>query len=157
MVTGEVSLCMCSSVPIEGISFLLGNGLAEGKVLVTPEISLVPIKQSSVENPQNCPGVLASCAISRSKSKMMDVDLDFLDKSEGKFSHVPREASNTCDVFSDFEPAFLCRGQLIAEHIKDVTFLPLFDSVITNEKLRFLSTGYFLQDGLLIHKRTTIT
>ena len=43
LVSGEVAVAVCSSLPIKGVSFILGNELAGGRVLTAPEVVPFPV------------------------------------------------------------------------------------------------------------------
>lgn len=43
LVSGNVAVGVCPHFPIKGVSFILGNALACGRVLVTPEVVLMPL------------------------------------------------------------------------------------------------------------------
>ena len=43
LVSGEVAVAVCSSLPIKGVSFILGNDLAGGRVLTAPEVVPFPV------------------------------------------------------------------------------------------------------------------
>lgn len=87
-------------------------------------------------------------------SKRYDVDLSdtFLCEPDEKLLHVPQESSDTFDTFSDVKSVSLLRNQLVAEQQKDSTLAPLFDTVAASGQVECLSMGYFVLDGLLMHK-----
>ena len=43
LVSGDVAVAVCSSLPIKGVSFILGNDLACGRVLTAPEVVPFPV------------------------------------------------------------------------------------------------------------------
>lgn len=49
LVSAEVTVGVHPGFPIKGVSFLMGNDLAGGKVLVTPEVTPIPVRQSPDE------------------------------------------------------------------------------------------------------------
>lgn len=63
LVSGEVAVGVRSGFPFQGVAFLMGNDLAGGKVLVTPEVTPVPGRQSPDELAQKFPKVFAVGAV----------------------------------------------------------------------------------------------
>lgn len=62
LVKGCVVVGVSPQVPIEGVAFILGNDQAVGKVLLNPEVTVIPLpKQSELE--QEYPGVFSVCAV----------------------------------------------------------------------------------------------
>ncbi len=47
LVSGNVVVALCSHIPIDGLSFILGNDLAGGRVQVVPEVTSTPCKTDS--------------------------------------------------------------------------------------------------------------
>ena len=45
LVSGKVAVGVCPEIPLKGVSFLMGNDLAGGKVLVTPDVTPVSVRQ----------------------------------------------------------------------------------------------------------------
>ena len=43
LVSGEVAVAVCSSIPIKGVSFILGYDLAGGRVPAAPEVVPFPV------------------------------------------------------------------------------------------------------------------
>ena len=74
------------------------------------------------------PGDLSSCVGSSSKAEFS--------------SPVKELGSKVC----------VSRGQLMIEQKWDITLAPLLDAVKSESEIRTLSTGYFLQDGVLMPK-----
>ena len=77
LVTGPVVVGVRPCFPIEGVSFLLGNDLAGGRVLVKPEVTVVPmVTESNDRLAQKYPGVFSACAVPRAMTKHRPVDDD---------------------------------------------------------------------------------
>lgn len=65
LVSGEVTVGVCPDFLIKGVSFLMGNDLARGKVLVGHNpVTPIPVRQSPDELAENFPKVFAACAVS---------------------------------------------------------------------------------------------
>lgn len=68
-VKGEVVGRVRKHFPVEGVSFILANDLVEGKVLVTPQVTTVPLSEAADELGYKYPGVFSVCATTRARSK----------------------------------------------------------------------------------------
>lgn len=51
----------------------------------------------------------------------------------------------------------LSRERLIAEQRNDAILSPLFETAADGDNAESLSTGYFVKDGLLMHKWTPLS
>ncbi|KAM7406893.1 hypothetical protein PAMA_002878 [Pampus argenteus] len=65
LVTGPVVVGVSDEFPVGGVSFILGNDLAGGKVLLNPEVTAVPRSECPDELVEKFPGVFSVCAITR--------------------------------------------------------------------------------------------
>ena len=67
LVNGPVTVGVVSSLPIEGVTFLLGNDLAGDKVCTSPHVSNEPVLGEETENLQmEYPGIFPFCVVTRS-------------------------------------------------------------------------------------------
>lgn len=85
LVSGYVKVAVHTRLPIAGVSFILGNNLAGGRVFPSPEILGIHI---SAADPASLPlGLFSSCAITRAQARKMEgvVDLEnsFLATADG--------------------------------------------------------------------------
>ncbi|XP_071500975.1 uncharacterized protein [Diadema antillarum] len=66
LISGEVIVGIVPFLPMDGVSFLLGNDLAEGRVSVLPVVSEVPVYEQETEKlVDEFPEVFPTCAITR--------------------------------------------------------------------------------------------
>lgn len=63
LLSGDVIVGGCPAFPVQEVSFLMGNDLAGGKVLVTPNVTPVPSSQSPDEPVCKFPTVFAARAV----------------------------------------------------------------------------------------------
>ena len=70
LVKGRVIVGVCQNLPVEGVSFILGNYLAGGKVLVNPEVISVPLVPNESDIVKQFPSVFPSCAVTRAIAKV---------------------------------------------------------------------------------------
>ena len=75
LVTGQVVVALRPSLPFEGISVILGNDLAGGRILAHPRVTLVPIVETPDELTQRYPQVFPACAVTRAMSKRLQEDV----------------------------------------------------------------------------------
>ena len=70
LVTGSVVVGTRPTLPIKGVSLLLGNDLAGGKVVADPKVTSKPITLVSTEKLEEViPGIFPSCAVTRAMAK----------------------------------------------------------------------------------------
>ena len=83
LVKGPVAVGVRPSFPTEGVDFILGNDLAGGKILVKPEVTVVPV---AAKNPDKLareyPEVFSACTVTRAMSKRGLVNKDVIDLSD---------------------------------------------------------------------------
>ena len=70
LVSGPVTVGVRTSLPIDGVHFLMGNDLAEGKVVPSPVVTDKP-KIDEVIDPilEEMPDLYASCAVTRAMTQ----------------------------------------------------------------------------------------
>ncbi|CAL9707779.1 unnamed protein product [Knipowitschia caucasica] len=161
--SGDAVVGVRPSFPIDGVSVIMGNDLAGGRVLVTPEVTPVPILSTRPDAlAQTYPDVFTACAVTRAAAKREkdenDVDLSdsFLCGPEVD-SDSQRNETSVCGTdltaASDFR---LSRKQLIDNQKSDVSLARLFDEAVKSEGADSMSTGYFIRDGILMRKWTPL-
>ncbi len=101
--SGFVEVGVRPVLPVKGVSFILGNDLAGGKVVPSIEvIDTLSIEHSSDELSQKYPNAFTACVITRAQSKKDEVSLSdsFLcvdqDAEEG-----PENKSHVSDQVSE--------------------------------------------------------
>ena len=87
LVTGQVKVGLRSSLPVKGVSLLLGNDLAGGKVVPSVQMSVNPVSE---EVPLDS-DIFPSCAVTRSMAK----------KSKAEEVHVQSSTSSQRDSCDD--------------------------------------------------------
>ncbi|XDV19608.1 hypothetical protein PO909_025053 [Leuciscus waleckii] len=77
LVSGQVVVGVLPSLPIEGVSFILGNDLAGVKVIPSPQVTEVPMPGESFDElSQSFPDVFSVCAVTRAMSKQTSSSTD---------------------------------------------------------------------------------
>ena len=94
LVTGSVVVGTRPTLPIKGVSLLLGNDLAGGKVVADPKVTSKPITLVSTEKLEEViRGIFPSCAVTRAMAK--------------KAQEEPKDCKQSTDVLVDLSDTFL--------------------------------------------------
>lgn len=140
LVEGEVTVGVRPSLPVKGVSVILGNNLAGGRVwrdVVPPPVVLfTPLKGQTDELSCDFPEVFVSCAVTRSVSRSLS------DRVEVQKVEVPGLAG--------ISP--ITRSELVAAQQNDSVLKPLFAVAVPPEEVESVATGYFVQEELLLRK-----
>lgn len=141
LISGEVSMAVRLSLPVDGVTVISGNNLAGGRVwqdvIPPPEVVPIPVSENSDILHQDFPEVFTACAVTRAKSR----ELSFEKKEMSKYV-VPG--------LSTLSPASY--RELVDAQQKDPELQKLFDAVISFQEVRSAICVCFIQDGLLLRK-----
>lgn len=78
LICGEVSLGIRPSLPVDGVTVILGNNLAGGRVwrevIPPPEVVPIPVSGNSDDLHQNFPEVFTACVVTRAMSREMSFE-----------------------------------------------------------------------------------
>ena len=76
LVSGEVTVGVRPTLPVKGVSFLLGNDLAGEKVVANPIVSYKPSEVDDTEHLQKeFPNLFPACAVTRAMSRKLESEL----------------------------------------------------------------------------------
>ena len=162
--SGDAVVGVRPRFPISGVSVIMGNDLAGGRVLVTPEVTPVPVLRTDPDElAERFPKVFTSCAVTRAAAKRMQAECQDVDLSDSflcvKEQDVPELGESSDDAQKrgpDLSASSMSREQLITDQRADKTLAHLFEDVSEGGGSVPMSTGYFLQDGLLMRKWTPL-
>ena len=161
------------TLPIKGVSLLLGNDLAGGKVVADPKVTSKPITLVSTEKLEEViPGIFPSCAVTRAMAKKAqeepkdckqstDVLVDLSDTFLNNFNPDMQNASDTNPKIRvdpenhntiDSPDMSLSRSKLISEQENDPDLTPLFKLVLPPVELDMVPVGYYVRNGVLMRK-----
>ncbi len=141
LIQGEVEVAVRSCLPVEGVQVILGNDLAGERVWRDDLPHLVVTSSPMVfksDGDENSLNALPSCVITRSMRKTQADD-----KLESKV------VSKTLEIPSVLS---VSRDDLIKEQKADSTLVELFDRIVPYDTVDNLSSGYYLDEGLLVRK-----
>ncbi|XP_076842798.1 uncharacterized protein LOC143487636 [Brachyhypopomus gauderio] len=166
--TGIVKVAVCSELPVSGVSFILGNDIAGGVVLV-PEVVEQPITDVALDTPEYFP----ACVLTRAQaaklgevplrdtfmSKLSELNkpVDALDSASPVEHPVTTPAGVTAShaqpTYSDTETSMsdlLSRADLIKAQNTDQTLIKCFERVDNGSFSPEYQNAYFIQDGVLL-------
>lgn len=142
LVHGVVDLGIRPILPVDGVSLILGNNLAGGRVWVNESPSLVVTDAPSCtdgldDSARQFPKVFVACAVTRSGAQP---------RAEEKISY-----PESCFILSDY-PIVVSREELSTEQQNDETLKPQFEQVIDSTEIRDRAQGYFIEQNVLLRK-----
>lgn len=140
---GQISVGVRPALPIEGITLILGNGVAGGRVWAAPPpptASSVGLLRMQPDENEVSPDVSAACAVTRSMKHKSEAEA----KSETK-----GEASHSLSFSLSDVPLSVSQEELKVEQQADASLNGLFEQVLPNSEVKNKSHCYFLYDELL--------
>ena len=154
LVNGPVTVGVVSSLPIEGVTFLLGNDLAGDKVCASPHVSNEPVLGEETENLQmEYPGIFPSCVVTRSQSQQ--VKRDQCESQElGETSNVWLADTFFGDLDEDAEKesAMFTRDSLVREQQADSVIKDLSQKALSETEAGKVPECYYAKSGILMRK-----
>lgn len=196
LVKGDVSIAVRRSLPVAGVSVILGNDLAGNWVWkgVPPPLRVTDSPSVTAE-PDECeqlyPEVFTACAVTRAmrraeltsctgvseptispggselsgESKIQPVRISHEITLDNTLNHdiksEPRDVMFDVDVTltgdikikdPEFPLSTISRDELITEQSVDPTLKELFERCVLNLSEDTITSGYFLQNGLLVRR-----
>ena len=178
LINGNIVIGMRPSLPVEGISLILGNDLAGEKVMVDPRVVEKPRDDENTERlAEKFPGIFPASVVTRSmKAKKeaikeqgneeIDLSGTFLENIDGKFEERNKEKAdkalmrnesrnvkeNIPEKQESESKSVISRQNLIVEQSKDKELLDLFKIALTPVEAEKVSVGYLIKDDILMRK-----
>ena len=178
LINGNIVIGMRPSLPVEGISLILGNDLAGEKVMVDPRVVEKPRDDEKTERlAEKFPGIFLASVVTRSKKAKKEVikeqgkeeiDLSgtFLENIDGKFEERNKEKADNALMRNESRnvkenipekqesesKSVISRQNLIVEQSKDKELLDLFKIALTPVEAQKVSVGYLIKDNILMRK-----
>ena len=162
LVSGAVVVGLCPTLPIEGVSLILGNDLAGEKVI--PDLQVVTereVMKKADGDTEATSYIFPSCAVTRAMAREMKKteSEDLLTNLADTFmSHCGGEdvieSSSHLKSSEDQETGHVVseRDKLIKEQMKDPEVARLAQEAVDNDELEVTPEGYFKQSGVLMRK-----
>ena len=178
LINGNIVIGMRPSLPVEGISLILGNDLAGERVMVDPRVVEKPRDDEETERlAEKFPGIFPASVVTRSmKAKeeaikeqgKEEIGLSgtFLENIDGKFEERNKEKvdkalmrnesrnvkENIPEKHESESESVISRQNLIEEQSNDKELLDLFKIALTPVEAEKVSVGYLIKDNILMRK-----
>ena len=181
LINGNIVIGMRPSLPVEGISLILGNDLAGEKVMVDPRVVEKPRDDENTERlAEKFPGIFPASVVTRSmKAKkeaikeqgkeeiglsgtfLENIDVKFEERNKEKADKalMRNESRNVKENIPEKQESesksVISRQNLIVEQSKDKELLDLFKIALTPVEAEKVSVGYLIRDNIMMRKWST--
>ena len=174
MITGPVVVGVRSTLPVEGISLILGNDIAGNKVTANPVIlkPSIGVKDSAFNDPSlQDSEVYPSCAITRAMASYRKLESEEADTGQvtenfqGLHHSFLADLDDTCHSgmpvkgvkseqadLRDIGKDTLSRGKLLQEQETDSDILALRKNVVNIDQVVNEQVCFYGNDGILMRK-----
>ena len=175
LINGNIVIGMRPSLPVEGISLILGNDLAGERVMVDPRVVEKPRDDEKTERlAEKFPGIFPASVVTRSmKAKkeaikeqgkeeiglsgtfLENIDVKRIKEKADK-ALMRNESRNVKENIPEKQESesksVISRQNLIEEQSKDKELLDLFKIALTPVEAEKVSVGYLIKDNILMRK-----
>ena len=178
LINGNIVIGMRPSLPVEGISLILGNDLAGEKVMVDPRVVEKPRDDEKTERlAEKFPGIFPASVVTRSmKAKkeaikeqgkeeiglsgtfLENIDVKFEERNMEKADKalMRNESRNVKENIPEKQESesksVISRQNLIVEQSNDKELLDLFKIALTPVEAEKVSVGYLIKDNIMMRK-----
>ena len=178
LINGNIVIGMRPSLPVEGISLILGNDLAGEKVMVDPRVVEKPRDDEKTEGlAEKFPGIFPASVVTRSMKAKKEVIKEqgkeeiglsgtFLENIGVKFEErnsekaekafMRNESRNVKENIPEKQESesksVISRQNLIEEQSNDKELLDLFKITLTPVEAEKVSVGYLIRENILMRK-----
>ena len=174
LVSGQVYLGVRKSLPVPGVSIILGNDLAGDKVSVSapaPVVSEIPVEKENIETTQlvdQLPHVFPACAVTRAKARQLDADkkassVDIsledsffcrLDEDNDNEVQEKTQSDSRTESSDERPPVVLNRSSLIEEQGTDSELREMSMKALSEDEALTVPVCYYQKNGVLMRKWT---
>ena len=178
LINGNIVIGMRPSLPVEGISVILGNDLAGERVMVDPRVVEKPRDVENTERlAEKFPGIFPASVVTRSMKAKKEVIKEqgkeeiglsgtFLENIDGKFEERNKEKADNALMRNESRnvkenipekqesesKSVFSRQNLIEEQSNDKELLDLFKIALTPVEAEKVSVGYLIRENILMRK-----
>ena len=176
LINGNIVIGMRPSLPVEGISLILGNALAGERVMVDPSVVEKPRDDEKTERlAEKFPGIFPASVVTRSMKAKKEAIKEqgkeeiglsgtFLENIDGKFEVRNKEKAQKALVRNESRnvkgnipekqegKSVISRQNLIEEKSNDKELPDLFKIALTPVKAGKVSVVYLIKDNILMRK-----
>ena len=160
LITGPVVVGIRPTLPLKGVSFVLGNDLAGGKVKPDPWVVEHPDQFLKTEIDDSI--MFPACVVTRAAArKVKDKEMsDCQDSNASSYSNQPNHHIKYCDSVLTSEPdrssisdeLSFSRKQLIRDQELDSEIRCLAESAVSEEEAAINPKCYYKKGGVLMRK-----
>ena len=178
LINGNIVIGMRPSLPVEGISLILGNDLAGEKVMVDPRVVEKPRDDENTERlAEKFPGIFPASVVTRSMKAKKEAIKEqgkeeiglsgtFLENIDSKFEERNKEKAdkalmrnesrnvkeNIPEKQESESKSVISRQNLLEEQSNDKELLDLFKIALTSVEDEKVSVGYLIKENILMRK-----
>ena len=178
LINGNIVIGMRPSLPVEGISLILGNDLAGERVMVDPRVVEKPRDDENTERlAEKFPGIFPASVVTRSmKAKkeaikeqgkeeiglsgtfLENIDVKFEERNKEKVEKalMRNESRNVKDNILEKQESevrsVISRQNMINDQSNDKELLDLFKIALTPVEAEKVSVGYLIKENILMRK-----
>ena len=178
LINGNIVIGIRPSLPVEGISLILGNDLAGERVMVDPRVVEKPRDDEETERlAERFPGIFPASVVTRSMKAKKEVIKEqgkeeiglsgtFLENIDVKFEERNKEKAdkalmrnesrnvkeNIPEKQESESKSVISRQNLIEEQSNDKELLDLFKTALTPVEADKVSVGYLIKDNIMMRK-----
>ena len=176
LINGNIVIGMRPSLPVEGISLILGNDFAGERVMVDPRVVEKPRDDEKMERlAEKFPGIFPVVtrsmkakkeAIKEQGKEEIGLSGTFLENIDDKFEERNKEKAdkalmrkesrnvkeNLPEKQESESKSVISRQNLIEEQSNDKELLDLFKIALTPVEAEKVSVGYLIKDNILMRK-----
>ena len=178
LINGNIVIGMRPSLPVEGISLILGNDLAGERVMVDPRVAEKPRDDENTERlAEKFPGIFPASVVTRSMKAKKEAIKEqgkeeiglsgtFLENIDDKFEERNKEKAdkalmrkesrnvkeNIPEKQESQSKSVISRQNLIEEQSNDKELLDLFKIALTPVEAEKVSVGYLIKENILMRK-----
>ena len=178
LINGNIVIGMRPSLPVEGISLILGNDLAGERVMVDPRVAEKPRDDENTERlAEKFPGIFPASVVTRSMKAKKEAIKEqgkeeiglsgtFLENIDDKFEERNKEKAdkalmrkesrnvkeNIPEKQESQSKSVISRQNLIEEQSNDKELLDLFKIALTPVEAEKISVGYLIKENILMRK-----
>ena len=178
LINGKIVIGTRPSLPVEGISLILGNDLAGERVMVDPRVVEKPRDDEETQRlAEKFPGIFPASVVTRSmKAKkeaikeqgkeeiglsgtfLENIDVKFEERNSEKAEKalMRNESRNVKENIPEKQESesksVISRQNLIEEQSNDKELLDLFKIALTPIEAEKVSVGYLIKDNILMRK-----
>ena len=172
LINGNIVIGMRPSLPVEGISLILGNDLAGERVMVDPRVVEKPRDNEKTERlAEKFPGIFPASVVTRSMKAKKEAIKEhgkeeiglsgtFLENTDVKFEERNKEKADTALMRNESRnvkenipekqeresKSVISRQNLIVEQSNDKELLDLFKIALTPVEAEKVSVGYLIKE-----------